>query len=134
MMRMMNNMKRQNVDDYFKMLGEVFEWICYESDDEVELSGVYKEDDRIKEIESSGLFTLVEKIDYLTELYNNADQYLKVMSSVPTFATILDGLDDNSIINMNNEIKAVINDYGGYVKSYLNYSLYITKKVGHNYD
>lgn len=32
----------QNINDYFKMLGEVFEWICYESDDEVELSIVYK--------------------------------------------------------------------------------------------
>lgn len=33
-------MCKQKIDDYFKMLGEVFEWICYESDDEVELSAV----------------------------------------------------------------------------------------------
>lgn len=35
-------MKKQKIDDYFKMLGIVFEWICYESDDEVELSAVRK--------------------------------------------------------------------------------------------
>lgn len=33
-------MQKQNINDYFKMLGEIFEWICYESDDEVELSAV----------------------------------------------------------------------------------------------
>jgi len=38
----------QYIDDYFKMLGEVFEWICYESDDEVELSSTYKEGNEFK--------------------------------------------------------------------------------------
>jgi SAM-dependent methyltransferase len=94
-----------------------------------EHDGVHKEDDRIKEIEASGLFTLVEKIEYLHETRNSADEYLKVMKSVPTFASILDGLDDKNISNMNNEIKEVINGYGGYVSSFLNFSLYITKKV-----
>ena len=91
--------------------------------------GIYKEDERIKEIEASGLFTLVEKIEYLHETRNNVDQYLKVMKSIPTFASIFDGLNDVSIKNMNNEIKEVINEYGGYVSSVLNFSLYITKKV-----
>ena len=91
--------------------------------------GVYKEDDRIKEIEASGLFTLVEKLEYHHETRNNADQYLKAMKSVPAFAAVIDGLDDLSISNMNNEIKEVINEYGGYVSSFLNFSLYITKKV-----
>ena len=94
-----------------------------------EHDGVYKEDERLKEIEASGLFTLVQKIEYLHETRNSADEYLKVMKSVPTFASILDGLDDISISNMNNEIKEVINGYGGYVSSFLNFSLYITKKV-----
>jgi hypothetical protein len=51
------------------------------------------------------------------------------MKSVPAFASILDGLDDMSICNMNNEIKEVISGYGGHVSSFLNFSLYITKKV-----
>ncbi|MBL4935024.1 methyltransferase domain-containing protein [Clostridium sp. YIM B02515] len=94
-----------------------------------EHDGVYKEDERLKEIENSSLFTLVEKIEYLLETRNNSDEYLKVMKTVPAFASILDGLDDMCISNMNNEIKEVINEYGGYVSSFLNFSLYITKKV-----
>lgn len=100
-----------------------------ENSQRCEHDGVYKEDERIKEIETSGLFTLVEKIEYLNETRNSADQYIKVMESVPAFASILDGLDDLSIGNMNNEIKEVINGYGGYVSSFLKFSLYITKKV-----
>jgi len=34
-------MEKQHINDYFIMLGKVFEWICYESKDEVELSAVY---------------------------------------------------------------------------------------------
>lgn len=94
-----------------------------------EHDGVYKEDERLKEIETSGLFTFVEKKEYLHETRNSADEYLKVMKSVPAFASILDGLEDMSICNMNNEIKEVINGYGGYVSSFLQFSLYITKKV-----
>jgi len=94
-----------------------------------EHDGIYKEDERINEIEDSGVFTLVEKIEYLNETRNNADKYLKIMNSVPAFASVLDGIDDRSISNMNNEIKEVINEYGGYVSSFLNFSLYITKKV-----
>jgi len=99
-----------------------------ESSQRREHDGVYKEDERLKEIKNSGLFTLVEKIEYLEETRNSADEYLKIMKSVPAFAAILDGLDDMSISNMNNEIKEVINGYGGYVSSFLNFSLYITKK------
>lgn len=36
-------MNKQPINDYFIMLGKVFEWICFESDDEVELSAVYKD-------------------------------------------------------------------------------------------
>jgi len=41
-------MEKQNINDYFIMLGKVFEWICYESKDEVELSGVYYENGEAK--------------------------------------------------------------------------------------
>jgi protein-L-isoaspartate O-methyltransferase len=95
----------------------------------LEHDGVYKEDDRKTEINSSGLFELTEKIDYIHEIQNNADQYLKAMKSVPAFASILDGLDDNIIENMDNEIKELINNHGGYVGTLFNFSLYITKKI-----
>lgn len=94
-----------------------------------EHDGVYKEDERKTEIELSGLFELVEKIEYTHETRNNDNQYLKVMKSVPAFASILDGLDDKIIENMNNEIKEVINGHGGYVGTLFNFSLYITKKI-----
>ena len=95
----------------------------------LEHDGVYKEDERKTEIESSGLFELVEKIEYTHETRNNSKQYLKVMKSVPAFASILDGLDDNIIDNMNKEIEEVINDNGGYLGTMFNFSLYITKKI-----
>lgn len=94
-----------------------------------EHDGVYKEDERKTEIESSGLFGLVEKTEYTHETRNNANQYLKVMKSVPAFASILDGLNDKIIDNMNKEIEEVINDHGGYVGTLFNFSLYITKKI-----
>lgn len=94
-----------------------------------EHDGVYKEDERKTEIESSGLFELVEKIEYVHETTNNAKQYLKVMKSVPAFASILDALDDETIYNMNNEIEDVINDHGGRVGTLFNFSLYITRKI-----
>lgn len=94
-----------------------------------EHDGVYKEDERITEIEASGLFELVEKIEYTHEIMNNANQYLKAMKSVPAFASILDGLDDKIIDNINKEIEEVINDNGGYVGTLFNFSLYIAKKI-----
>lgn len=95
----------------------------------LEHDGVYREDDRITEINSSGLFELVEKINYTHEIKNNADQYLKAMKSVPAFSSILDGLDDKVIEDMDIEIKELINSHGGYVGTLFSFSLYITKKV-----
>lgn len=91
--------------------------------------GVSEEDERKAEIESTGLFELVEKIVYTQETRNNSNQYLKVIKSVPAFVSILDCLDDNIIENMDSEIKEVINNYGGYVSTLFNFSLYITKKI-----
>ncbi|MBK1813258.1 class I SAM-dependent methyltransferase [Clostridium sp. YIM B02505] len=95
-----------------------------------EHDGVYKEDERIIEIKESGLFKLIDKLEYYHETQNNAEQYLQVMESVPAFASILDGLNDEIIKNMKNEIKELINEYGGYVSSLLEFSLYITQKIG----
>lgn len=92
-------------------------------------SGISKEDERKAEIETSGLFELVDKIEYTQEIKNNAHQYLIAMKSVPEFASILDGLEDKAIESMDNEIEEVINNYGGYVSGMFNFSLYITKKV-----
>ena len=78
-----------------------------------EHDGIYQEDDRVKEIEGSGLFSLVEKIEYLHETRNTADQYIKAMKSVPAFTAILDGLDNMSVDNIDSEIKELVNEYGG---------------------
>lgn len=95
----------------------------------IEHDGVYKEDERKAEIESSGLFKLIEKLDYTHETKNNAEQYLKAMKSVPAFASKLDGIDNKIIENMDNEIKEIINNQGGYVGTLFNFSLYITEKI-----
>lgn len=95
----------------------------------LEHDGVYREDDRIIEINSSGLFELIEKLNYTHEIMNNADQYLKAMKSVPAFSSKLDGLDDKIVENMDIEIKDLINSHGGYVGTLFNFSLYITKKL-----
>jgi hypothetical protein len=95
-----------------------------------EHDGVYKEEDRKNEIESSGLFNLIEKIDYTYEIRNDAKQFIKSFKSVPSFASVLDGLDNEFVQMMENEIEEVINSYGGYVDTLFEYSLYISKKVG----
>lgn len=71
------------------------------------IAGIFEDDERKAEIESSGLFKLVERVEYVSEIRNNAEQYLKVIKSVPAFASILDGLDDKTIDNMDREIKEV---------------------------
>lgn len=91
--------------------------------------GVSNEDLRKVEIEASGLFKLIEKVEYIQEARNNAKQYLKVMKSVPAFASKLDSLEDRVIDNMDKEIEEVINNYGGYVSVLFKFSLYITKKI-----
>lgn len=93
--------------------------------------GVSNEDERNAEIEKSGLFELVEKIEYKQETRNNASQYLKVKKSIPAFASILDGLNDKIIEKLDSDIEEVINNYGGYVGTLFNFSLYISKKISH---
>lgn len=91
--------------------------------------GVSSNDERKAEIEASGLFSLVEKLEYTQEIRNNPSQYLKVIKSVPAFASKLDGLEDKIIDEMDNEIIEVINNHGGYISGLFKFSLYITKKI-----
>lgn len=91
--------------------------------------GVSGNDERKIEIEASGLFDLVEKVEYTQEVKNNPSQYIKAMKSVPAFATLLDGLDDTMIQKMDSEIEEVINNCEGYVSGLFNFSLYIAKKI-----
>lgn len=91
--------------------------------------GVSNIDERETEIEVSGLFDLVEKVEYTQEVRNSPSQYLKVIKSVPAFASILDGLDNKIIRKMDIEIEEVINNHGGYVNLMFLYSLFITKKI-----
>lgn len=92
-------------------------------------SGVSTEDERIAEIKASGIFELVEKIDYTQEIRNNAQQCIKAVKSVPAVASVLDGLEDEIISKMDRELEDVIRNYGGYVSTVFKFSLYITKKV-----
>lgn len=92
-------------------------------------SGVSSGDEREAEIKASGLFDIIEKIEYTQEKRNNAEQYLKVRKSVPAFASILDGLDNRTIEKMDNEIQEIVNNHGGYVGTSFRFTLYIVKKI-----
>lgn len=95
-------------------------------------SGVSTDDERKTEIEASGLFELIEKIEYKQEKRNNAEQCIKAKKSIPEFNSILDRLEEETIKKMEGEIEEVINRHGGYVDTLFNYSLYITKKLTSN--
>jgi hypothetical protein len=90
---------------------------------------VYKEEERKAEIEDSGLFRILDTFQYRAEVRNNSEQYLKVQRSVPEIASILDGVDEATIQEMEEKIAHEINNNGGYVGTIFDYSLYIAKKV-----
>lgn len=94
-----------------------------------EHDGHSEDDERKAEIEESGLFELIEKIEYTEETKNNAKQYIKVLNSVPAFASKVDGLNQVAIEDMNREIEELINSNGGYVGALFNFTLYITKRI-----
>lgn len=91
-------------------------------------TGVSNNDERKTELEESGLFHIICELDYIHKIKNGPSQYLKAMKSIPSFASILDGLDSNIIKEMDNEILDIINSYGGYVDVEFHYSLYIAQK------
>ncbi len=97
-------------------------------------SGVFKKDERKAEIEDSELFEILDIFQYISEVKNNAEQYLKAQKSVPAFASILDGLDDETVQEMEEKITNEITNNGGYVGTLFDYSLYIAKKVNRNTD
>jgi SAM-dependent methyltransferase len=92
-------------------------------------SGVYKDDEPKAEIEASNLFEIIAQFAYRSEVRSNAEGFLKAQKSVPAFASMLDGLDDETIDKMDNEIESIVNTYGGYVGTIFDYSLYVTKKI-----
>ncbi len=91
-------------------------------------TGVSNNDERKTEIVETGLFHIISELEYTHEIRNRPNQYVKAMKSVPSYASILDGLDTNIIIKMDNEIEEIINNHGGYVDEEFHYSLYITQK------
>lgn len=101
--------------------------ICAPAEAEQRLThkGTVKDDERKAEIEASGLFKVAHKIEYTEEVRNNAEKYLKARKTVPTFASIQDKLDSSTIVKMDNEIKEIINEHGGYVSTCFNFVLYI---------
>lgn len=87
------------------------------------------QDERKAEIDSSGLFQLVEKIEYIQEITNSPQQYLMAMKSVPTFASLLDGMEEKMIEKMDREIEEVFHNYGGFSRGLFQFSLYIARKI-----
>lgn len=118
----------ENIDSIVKKYVSSYS-INSEKPQRKEHDGVSEDDERKSEIEASGLFELVEKIEYTEETKNNAKQYIKVLNSVPAFASKVDGLSQLAIENMNREIEELINRNGGYVAALFNFTLYITKKI-----
>ncbi len=92
-------------------------------------TGVASDEDRKKEIGESGLFHIVSEINYTDKIRNNTEQYLKAMKSVPSYASLLDGLDSDTIKKMDSEIVVLINQHGGYMEEEFLYSLYIAQKI-----
>ena len=92
-------------------------------------SGISEDEERKAEIEASGLFEIIEKIDYTEEIQNSAEQCVKARKSVPAFASILDSMDEETIDKMDSEIVDIINDHGGKVGTTFDFSLYIAKKI-----
>lgn len=97
-------------------------------------SGVFKKDERKAEIETSGLFEILDIFQYRTEVKNNAEQYLKAQKSVPAFASILDGLDEYTIQELEEKIVNEVNNNGGYVGTIFDYSLYVARKANKSID
>jgi ubiquinone/menaquinone biosynthesis C-methylase UbiE len=92
-------------------------------------TGVANNEDRKKEIDESGLFQIVSEMEYTYKVRNNPEQYMKAMKSVPSYASVLDGLESDIIIKMDREIEEIIKKYGSYVEEEFRYSLYIAKKI-----
>jgi len=92
-------------------------------------SGAIKKDEIKSEIEASGLFEILNIYEYRDETKSDAEQFLKAQKSVPAFASILDGLDEKTIQEIETEIVSEINNNGGYIRTIFDYSLYITKRI-----
>lgn len=92
-------------------------------------TGVSNNDERKTELEESGMFHIICEKDYTHKIENTSSQYLKAMKSVPTFASILDGLEADVIKKMDNEIEDIINSYGGHITEEFHYSLYLAQKI-----
>jgi SAM-dependent methyltransferase len=92
-------------------------------------TGVASDEDRKKEIDESGLFRIVSELNYTFRTRNNPEQYLNVMKSVPSYASVLDRIDSDIIKKMDSEIEELINQHGGYTEEEFLYSLYIAQKI-----
>lgn len=92
-------------------------------------SGVADDDTRQKEIEDSGLFKIVEKLEYTYELKEDVEKFIQSKNSIPGFAASLDCLDEESINIIKNEINEILSQYGGYYSMKFNYTLFITQKL-----
>lgn len=99
-----------------------------EKPDRLVHTGVSNNEDRKKEINESGLFCIISEMEYSYQVRNNPDQYMKAMKSVPSFASVLDGLDPDVVKKMDSEIEEIINKHGGYAEEEFLYSLFVAQK------
>lgn len=90
--------------------------------------GKYSDNERMIELQNCNLFDLLEKKEYSIEIKNSPYDYLKSIKSVPDFASIRDSMDNETANNLDNELIQLIETHGGYVKSKIQYFLYILKK------
>lgn len=121
-----------DIDDQVNMVVKKYTLKYFANEEKPERlahTGVIDSDERKREIEETGLFHIISELNYTHKIKNCPSQYLKAMKSVPAFASILDGLEADIIIKMDNEIKEIIENYGGYVDEEFIYSLYIAQKI-----
>lgn len=93
-----------------------------------EHDGKFSDNERMIELSNCDLFELVDRKEYAIDIKNSPEEYVKVLKSVPNFASIMDSLDSASTVHLEKELIQTIKDYGGNVHSKINYFLYVLKK------
>lgn len=108
----LNSMIKNHVPDFF--------------DNEVEKES-YIENIKLRksEIIESGFFNLPVVFDYTLENMMDAETYIQSINTYSQFAI----LNDNLKTKLNDEIRRIINNHGGYINSQIVYSLFLAKKA-----
>jgi trans-aconitate methyltransferase len=81
------------------------------------------------EIETSGLFRLMDRLEYSAEIRNTAEEYFMSRKSTPAFSSSIDILDKDDIFKMDSEIINLAKDCKEEVITKFRFSLYIAQKI-----